>query len=68
MPEVTDAEFRKLRKLVQALPGERGWWHKDAMDAWLTCAYQLRVAGQPMDAIEALLKQMYNAVKGEYGE
>lgn len=61
---MTDNE---LRTLIEAIPGDDGWWHSDGADVFVVLAEQLITRGIPQGEALAFLASAYAAVANEYG-
>lgn len=62
----TDNELTELTELINAIPGEEGWWKSDGADTFADIAAQLVERGfTQTDAVD-LLTSAYQAVSGEY--
>lgn len=57
-----------LRKRIDEIPGENGWWTTGGRDAFLSAAVDLLRKGWSDDEIVEFLETMYSAVAGEFGE
>lgn len=56
-----------LRDLIQAIPGDDGWWNESARDTYLELAEQLRISGLETDEIVEILEKAYWAAASCYG-
>lgn len=63
---MSDEQQRTIGEIIEAFPGA-SWWQKETHDAIYEVAYRMEKAGWPYDMIESLLKNMYVAIRKEYG-
>lgn len=57
-----------LKKRIEEIPGENGWWKTGGYDFVLDASVYLLQAGWTEDQIVSFVKGMYFAVAGEFGE
>lgn len=58
----------ELKKIIETIPGELGWFHLGNQRAFETVADDLLTLGVGPSTVGDLLTSAYSAVAGEFGE
>ena len=63
---MSENQQRTIGEIIEGFP-DAGWWQKETYNAIYEAAYRMEKAGWPYEMIEKLLKDIYIALRKEYG-